>query len=391
MWETWREEMRHWGQQQWSQWYAEHERRRVADREQGRRDAVEQRHRIKQKWQRSGDWEQDWKQHQELERQDDLEHPEIKQRKRERERQQSTRQQEVLAYPALALRRHADLRNPDGPSSAREPMTIGFGPTGEALALWQDGDADADRAVIHRHSPDGRLDRIIPLPAQTHRGSVQPLPGGEVLLVSHRCRRKEYNADVYDESGELVRTAHLGDGIAHVLSTAGGAVWTSYFDEGVFSRGGLGNHGLIRFGPDLSAQWLYPNKDDGDLPYIADCYALNVEGEKAWSYAYTEFHLASVEGEQALDHGPVPFRGAHAVLIDGDRAAVIGGYEGERHVITPLHLTSEGLQLAAPPQRLVLPDGAPMPAARYSGRGSQLHVAVGATWYRLDLDQIIAS
>ncbi|GAA4974734.1 hypothetical protein GCM10023225_14830 [Kineococcus glutinatus] len=78
-----------------------------------------------------------------------------------------------------------------------------------------------------------------------------------------------------------MHTAHLGDAIAHLLTTPSGAVWTSYFDEGVYADSGLNTRGLVRFGPDLSPQWLYPHPDEAGLPFIDDCYALNIDGEKA--------------------------------------------------------------------------------------------------------------
>ncbi|GAA4974728.1 hypothetical protein [Kineococcus glutinatus] len=84
----------------------------------------------------------------------------------------------------------------------------------------------------------------------------------------------------------------------------------------------------------------------------------------------------------------MPVGGARALLIDGSRAALIGGYGGDADVITPLQLTDEGVQLAGPPRRLVLPNGAPISPGHLSGRGAELHLAVDATWYRLHLEDI---
>lgn len=378
--------MRTWEQSRWRQWYEEHEQRSRAKDEWWRREAEEQRRRLAEKLRPSEDSKQDSEQHMELYRQDALEHPSEAQRAHEQ--QESIRRQEVSAYPTLPLRHHADLHHLDRRSQQQEPVTVGFGPAGDALVVWEHGGEGA--VQVSHHAPDGTPGTITPVPPQPHRSEVQPLPDGQILLASARCRRDEDddNAAVYDDTGRLVRTAHVGDAIQHLLSTASGEVWTSYFDEGVFAWSGLSTHGLVRFGTDLTPQWRYPQKRQPDLPVIDDCYALNVTGETAWAYAYDAFHLVSAEGQHAHDHGQVPFRGANALLVDGDRAALIGGYPAERHVITPLHITPEGLRLAGPPRRLTMPDGQPLPRARYTGRGPELHVAVGATWYRLDLDDI---
>ncbi len=376
--------MRQWEGVRWRQWFEEHAQRRSAEEERSRRAAAEGRRRVEQERQRLGIAKDDHEGLAELRRADRVEHPERDLLRQEWQRRRAVRAQRVQTYPLLPLRHHADLAPADG--EHHELVSVGFGPAGQALAVWQRKGGQATE--VSYHSPDGRPGQSTPLPAQPRRNAVQPLPGGQVLLVSARCRRGEHNAAVYDEAGQLVRSAHLGDGIEHVLSTPTGAVWTGYFDEGVFAMSGVSTHGLVRFGADLSPQWLHPLPAGPELPAVDDCSALNVHGERAWMCAYASFHLVSVEGQRARDHGQVPFSGAHALLIDGARAAMVGGYDGERHAITPLQLSSEGLRLAGPPRRLVLPDGSPVPAARYSARGAQLHVAVGACWYRLDLEDI---
>ncbi|MEW9266611.1 hypothetical protein AB1207_17820 [Kineococcus endophyticus] len=333
--------------------------------------------------------EKDVDRRRELFRQDRERHPETRELWKEWEQRRTVREHEVLAYPTLTLRRHADLR-PDDTSPPVEPLTVGFGALGDAVALWP-GSNEGGEGVVSRHGSDGRWNDRTPLSSRSPRGHVQPLPDGEVLFVDARCRRDEHNAAVYDESGRVLRTAHLGDGIEHVLTTAAGAVWTAYFDEGVFAMRGLSTHGLVRFGSDLSPQWRYPQARQTDLPVISDCYALNVAGEAAWTCAYVDFHLVNVDDARAVDHGPAPVSGASGLLVEGARAALIGASAGGRGVVTPVHLTDDGLRPAGPPRRLVLPDGAPVPTlqfARFTCRGPELHVAIGATWYRFDLDDV---
>ena len=75
--------------------------------------------------------------------------------------------------------------------------------------------------------------------------TVQPLPGGNILLVGPRPQRHPEilprNAVVYDAGGHVRTEEALGDGIQHVLADSTGAVWVGYSDEAVL--------GTIRWAP----------------------------------------------------------------------------------------------------------------------------------------------
>jgi hypothetical protein len=128
--------------------------------------------------------------------------------------------------------------------------------------------------------------------------------------------------------------------------------------------GGRGpeGHGLARFTPGLEPEWLYPY---GELPPIADCYALNVAGGTAYCCPYTHFYLIAVTGGHARDIGPVPTRGATCLLVDGDRAALIGGYGPEYDLVSPLRITASGIEPDGP---LHPRPGRHRPAAARPGR-----------------------
>ncbi|GAA0294665.1 hypothetical protein [Kineococcus aurantiacus] len=377
MWDTWQEEMEHWSQQRWGQWFDEHEQQRVAERERSRREAVERRLRIEQRWTPSGDPERDAQQRSELYHQDRLEHPHSI--RREWEEQQALRRQEVLTYPTLPLRHHTDLQRPEGVPEQQDPRTVGFGPSGEALALW--GETSERATHLSRYDCDGQLSASMPLETVPWAFHVQPLPHGQVLVVEAGGPR----AAVHDGVGRLVRTIDVGRGVTRVLSTVEGQVWIGYDKESprdhYFSQ-----HGLVRFGADLTPHWRYPLSTA--LPDIYDCLVLNVDGEAAWTYSWTSFHLVGVHAGQAQDHGRVPVDHARAVLVADDQAATISGYGGEDDVLTPLRLATDSIWLAGSPARLVLPGGADLPRARYTSRGPDLHAVIGTAWYRLSLDDV---
>ena len=86
------------------------------------------------------------------------------------------------------------------------------------------------RAASSSQISSCRMPGTIARPAHV---TVQPLPDERVLVVGARCHWRaesgaERNAAVYDPDGGLVMEETLGDGIGHVLTTAGGAVWVGY-------------------------------------------------------------------------------------------------------------------------------------------------------------------
>ncbi len=98
---------------------------------------------------------------------------------------------------------------------------------------------------------------------------VQPLPGGEYLVVGARClwteQGPELNALVIGNDGEIKRAGTLGDAIAHLLVDGNGDVWTGYTDEGIFGNFGwggsgptpLGSAGIVRWSSHFEKLWEF--------------------------------------------------------------------------------------------------------------------------------------
>lgn len=212
---------------------------------------------------------------------------------------------------------------------------------------------------------------------------VQPLPEERVLLAAARAKPGAVNAEVWTSSGELRHRGYIGDAIEELLTTPAGKVWAGYFDEAMGGSGPEG-HGLARFREDLTAEWLYPL--DAGLPYISDCYALNVEGETAYFCPYTGFHILSAAGERVTDWGPSPYRSAHNLLRRGADLAVLTGWGPEYDVATLLRISRDGVREEGGRCRVVLPDGMEARGLRYTCRGDVLHAFVRSTWYSINLD-----
>ena len=97
---------------------------------------------------------------------------------------------------------------------------------------------------------------------------------------------------IYDQSGHFVRSIDLGDGIEDIQASSDGHIWVSYFDEGVFG-GGIGKYGAVCFDVHGNPQFKYSEyAEHQGLPFISDCYAMNVSGAgDVWLNYYTDFPL----------------------------------------------------------------------------------------------------
>ncbi|WP_152990713.1 hypothetical protein [Sphaerimonospora mesophila] len=300
------------------------------------------------------------------------------------------------------------------PFQDAELVTAAAGPEGELAVVWASQE-NAD-ALTARTVPHSRTAAPVSVHVATYRpqqatmvsivgqprahSHVQPLPDGGVLLVGARCRwcngAAEPNAAIYDADGEILREGVLGDGIADVQTTLSGEIWVSYFDEGVYGNFGwgvtggpapIGSPGLIRFRSDLDIAWRYPY--DGEFGAISDCYALNVAGEEAWAYYYTDFPIVRIRAA-TIAGWSTEVRGAHALVVADDRVVLVGGYREDRWRLVAGRIQGETFS-ADRPATLVMPNGRPIPrTATVLGRGSELHVVVGQSWLKLDFEDLAA-
>lgn len=321
-------------------------------------------------------------------------------------------------YPALMppsssrgvarLRHHATL---DAPAHHAQLASVSVGPRGEAVALWTDSaglaaiGADDEvpeppppgevrppvSATVTIQSPGQR--HVVRIEGVARFPLVQPLPDGQVLLVGARsewsAEGPEHNATIFDAGGSPLLTACVGDGVGQLRTTSSGAVWLGYFDEGVYGNLGwgppgapqpIGSSGLLKMTPELEIEWRYPGRK---LEPIDDCYALNLAGEVAWACP-TSFAVTRVEDAQAR-WWPTEVPGARALVVDGVRVALVGGYGSDHDRVVRGRLTDSFTELHQ--ARLVMPDGARLPAAAtVVGQADELHVFVGTEWFRMGLE-----
>jgi len=173
---------------------------------------------------------------------------------------------------------------------------------------------------------------------------VQLLPEGKILLASSRCFRfkdgtHELNAWIYDSNGELQSQVLLGDGIAYIQTDKSGNIWVGYFDEGVYGNfgwvgsgnaGPIGAAGLVCFNIEGKKLWEYQPVSGTDV--ISDVYALNVFGNEAWAYYYTEFPLVRIKKDRTVEAWSTKTSGARACAVRDGNVLLYGGYQDKRHL-----------------------------------------------------------
>lgn len=164
----------------------------------------------------------------------------------------------------------------------------------------------------------------------------------------------------------------------------------SYFDEGVFGNYGwagagrsrpLGTSGLVCFGADGSVRWGFRPPAGHDM--ICDCYALNVDGETAWAYYYTDFPLARIEAG-VVRAWSTHVRGARAVAVADDRVLLAGGYDAQAGRALVGRLGDEAVRDLVPAV-IEVPCGQPWTSMTAVGRGGTLHLYGEGTWFAADL------
>lgn len=300
------------------------------------------------------------------------------------------RRQEVLGLPVITLRRHGLVLPPDGRSQFeyQADYALGIGPDDAAYACWLSPTGETGTVTRQVGGKTSAAWREITNPPRFAR-FAQPLPDGQVLVAGEALA----SARVWSDAGDLVATGDLGGFACHVVADELGRLWVGYIDEAIGSAGPPG-HGFARFSRSLRVEWVYPHLPDrpSELPSIVDCYVLNVVGRDAYCYAYDRFHLLHANNDGVRDRGAVPQEFAQALLIDGENAATLGGPTPEYDLLTPLRVTSSGVERAGSPSRLVMPDGMELPPrARTFCRGSELHIVANQKWYRLSLADIPSS
>jgi hypothetical protein len=277
----------------------------------------------------------------------------------------------------LTCRRGVDLPAlPDGENLVALNATVDGRLVAVSEQLGRRNRLRDSQVTVHLHD-SGHGWRRVPLTGVTVTPSrVDLLAGGEFLLAQASSVPRPYeaapdNAQVFDATGQPVRSFRLGHGIQHLAVDEPGTIWAGYFDEGIYSGDPLSAAGIVRFDEFGRRLWSY--EPPAGCDHMAECYALNVGARNVWASYYTDFPLVLITDTTVRAFPPGPVRGARAVLVHGDELVFVGGYG------SPFSLTECCLQDATIVARgpVVLTDPAGRPVAEFrvvSTRGSRLFV-----------------
>jgi len=225
---------------------------------------------------------------------------------------------------------------------------------------------------------------------------VQPL-GNELLLACARCQYRggndsDRNGRVYSREGNLLGEMVLGDGIQSLQTTSQGALWTSYFDEGVFGNYGwnepIGRSGLVAW--DRQGTREYEFTPTGPLDIICDCYAMNVATDRdVWFSYYRDFPLVHLRDRKVHGVWETSIAGSSTLAVAYGYALMDGGYH-DRNAFCLLELarTGKAVQLARFEIKGVEGESLGAPAAM--GRGDSLNFLSGPRLYRFTIDDALA-
>lgn len=294
--------------------------------------------------------------------------------------------------PQLVARAQVDLSTLL--SSHAGPFAVGFTPEGSIYAAAGESTESLCENRSGASFPRSRLSEGCAYTVIHYKGGlqwrvrveaepviasfVQPTPRG-FLLVGARAsllpEGPENNAVEYDLSGRVLRRFCLGDGIEDVRTSASGAIWVSYFDEGIYSDLSIGHSGCVCFHPDGRPRAGY-DCDKAKTEPIDDAYAMNLVGEEdTWLYFYSQFPIVRIHGGRYhVYRCGAP--GARALAVDGDRALLLGDYQ-RPDLVRIFRLGEKRARLEATLGGLVDEAGAPIGRARCVGVGQRLYVCRG--------------
>ncbi|HEX8464850.1 MAG TPA: hypothetical protein VF627_09565 [Abditibacterium sp.] len=241
------------------------------------------------------------------------------------------------------------------------------------------------RFTLHHWHNQSNQEIILP-PIQQAYYEAQAMKNDEFLCVASRCHRQEKNALVFNHDGVLQRSWHVGDGVEDVQVAPNGAIWVSYFDEGVFGDTPISNQGLNCFDSEGNRKFGFLNDTTGAAVEIVDCYALNVASNRdTWLLFYTGFPLVHLREQKvhAIYQATPEMIGCHAFAICDSRRLFTGGYHFKNRIFWRDEASKRQVELEVTDQ-----NGDELSWNHACGRGGDLFLCNGPKVWMLSLNEI---
>lgn len=241
------------------------------------------------------------------------------------------------------------------------------------------------------------------LPESVRFPIIAPMKEGRVVVVDALCpwapdSPPRHNTFVLDRSGKCLNSFHGGSSVVDVQCDAQNRIWISYSDEGVFGNNGwnipgppgLGSGGLVCLDEDGVVLWSHNKTDIAPERVIDDCYALNVIGQDAWFYFYSDFCLGHItDFEVKPNYYRVPVSGSHSFAKRGQLLALSAQYREEPTVCHLVDIAGAAETSARIADMACAETGDfTRTNTLIKGRGQWIHLVAGDLWLAYNLDDI---
>jgi hypothetical protein len=177
--------------------------------------------------------------------------------------------------------------------------------------------------------------------------------------------------------------------VEDVQTTPRGAIWVSYFDEGIFGRKGrrLGSDGANCFDQEGRVEFGFnPLARRIGLDTIANCDAMDVvSDDETWLWYYIEFPLVRVRDGWIDNYWPdmvdkAPIAGSSAFAVADERVLFTASSKYDEGRLYLVSLNGPHSQELVPADA----DGNPIADFRAFGRGSNLYLQAADALFAID-------
>ena len=199
----------------------------------------------------------------------------------------------------------------------------------------------------------------------------------ETFLIASSRRWQDKNGMNFDSRGQVTNSFDLENAIEDIQVTSQSMIWVSYFDEALYP-------GIRCFTKNGQQQWIFPPEDSSEC--CADCYSMNVVGEKVWTCYYTEFPVVRIDEDRSYQVWTNRYA-THALAVNGDYVA----FHTPRNLCVLQKCTDAG-EMAQSVEYELKPEGAPQIPGTWpvKARNHIFHSLSNRRWYQLDTNELIS-
>jgi len=208
-------------------------------------------------------------------------------------------------------------------------------------------------------------------------------------LVSNTISNENGNTRILRPDGTEERRIELGTHIRHIKIDDSGLIWVGWGDQGIF---GNDNWSVPELKEPPSSKGIAAFDSRGTLiksaaiGTIAECYALNIFNDEAWSCTYMDFPIWQMKNDRQKIW-PSDLLGTKAIAVSYPFVMAAGGYRGNVNRLVLLRLDKDQAQQLAQWRTTAISNVA-IDQKMIDGRGKYLHAITGQIWHQWNVYQI---